>query len=121
MRLALRIVAASVRGARDDAPRLAELLARREARATFYVNLGPHRLRGWLPGREVGSRAADAMKRVRDAGFELGVYGWDAVRWATRVAPGNEAWVERSMRRACERFEALFGESRATDSKRGFR
>jgi peptidoglycan/xylan/chitin deacetylase (PgdA/CDA1 family) len=86
MKLALRIVAAGVRGARDHAPRLAELLARREAGATFYLNLGPHRLARWLPGREVGGRAADAMKRIRDAGFELGVYGWDAARWTARVA-----------------------------------
>jgi peptidoglycan/xylan/chitin deacetylase (PgdA/CDA1 family) len=121
MKLALRIVAAGVRGARDHAPRLAELLARREAGATFYVNLGPHRRLGWLPGREVGGRAVDAMKRARDAGFELGVYGWDAVRWTTRVTPGNDAWVERSMRRACERFETLLGERPRTHAAPGWR
>ena len=121
MKVALRIVAASVRGARDHAPRLAELLARREAGATFYVNLGPHRPLGWLPGREVGSRAGDAMKRVRDAGFELGVYGWDPVRWTTRVAAGNDDWVDRSMHRACERFEALFGERPRTHAAPGWR
>ena len=121
MKLALRIVAAGVRGARDHAPRLAELLARREAGATFYVNLGPHRRLGWLPGREVGGRAADAMKRARDAGFELGVYGWDAVRWTTRVTPGNDVWVERSMRRACERFETLLGERPRTHAAPGWR
>lgn len=121
MKLALRIVAAGVRGARDHAPRLAELLARREAGATFYLNLGPHRLVRWLPGREVGGRAADAMKRIRDAGFELGVYGWDAARWTARVAPGNDAWVERAMRRACERFEALCGERAHTHAAPGWR
>jgi peptidoglycan/xylan/chitin deacetylase (PgdA/CDA1 family) len=121
MKLALRIVAAGVRGARDHAPRLAELLARREAGATFYVNLGPHRRLGWLPGREVGGRAVDAMKRARDAGFELGVYGWDAVRWTTRVTPGNDVWVERSMRRACERFETLLGERPRTHAAPGWR
>jgi peptidoglycan/xylan/chitin deacetylase (PgdA/CDA1 family) len=120
MRVALRIVAAGVRGARDHAPHLAELLKAREAGATFYVNLGPHRLAGWLPGRAVGGCAGDAMKRIRDAGFELGVYGWDPVRWTTRVAPGNDAWVERSMRRACERFEALFGERPRTHAAPGW-
>ena len=67
MKLALRIVVASARGARDHALRLVDLLARREAGATFYVNLGPHRRARWLPGREVGGRAAEALMRIRDA------------------------------------------------------
>jgi len=121
MKLALRIVAATVRGVRDHAPQLAELLTRRQAGATFYFNLGPHRLARWLPGREVGRRAADTIKRVRDAGFETGVYGWDTVRWARRVVPGNEAWIEQSMRRACERFEALLGERPRTHAAPGWR
>jgi undecaprenyl phosphate-alpha-L-ara4FN deformylase len=121
VKLALRIVAASPRGARHHALHLADLLARREAGATFYVNLGPHRVRRWLPGREVGERAATAMRRIRDAGFELGVYGWDPLRWATRVAPGGDAWVEHGMRRACERFEALFGERPRTHAAPGWR
>ena len=108
MRIALRIVAATLRGAREHAPRLAELLARRAAGATFYFNLGPHRLRRWLPGREVGGRAVEAIRRVRDAGFEIGVHGWDAVRWPG--AQDDPAWVEQAMRRACERFEAICGE-----------
>ena len=121
MKLALRIVAASARGVRDHAPQLAALLTRRQAGATFYFNLGPHRLARWLPGREVGGRATDAIKRVRDAGFETGVYGWDTVRWARRVVPGNEAWIEQSMRRACERFEALLGERPPTHAAPGWR
>lgn len=121
MKLALRIVAASVRGARAHAPHLAELLTRRAAGATFYFNLGPHRLARWLPGREVGGRAEAAMRRIRDAGFELGVYGWDPVRWTMRVAPGNEAWVEHGMRRACERFEALFDERPRTHAAPAWR
>jgi undecaprenyl phosphate-alpha-L-ara4FN deformylase len=121
MKISLRIVAASLHGVRDHAPQLAELLARREAGATFYFNLGPDRRLRWLPGRDVGGRAADAIKRVREAGFEVGVYGWDPVRWAGRVVPGNEAWIERSMRRACERFEALLGERPQTHAAPGWR
>jgi len=121
MKLSLRIVAASVRGVRDHAPQLAEVLTRRAAGATFYFDLGPHRLARWLPGREVGGRAADAIRRVRDAGFEIGLYGWDTVRWAARVKPGNEAWIEHAMRRACERFEALLGERPRTHAAPGWR
>jgi len=121
MKLSLRIVAATLRGARDDAPQLAELLTRRQAGATFYFNLGPRRLAHWLPGREVGGRATDAIKRVRDAGFEVGVYGWDTARWTRRVVPGNDAWIEHAMHRACERFQALFGERPRTHAAPGWR
>src|SRR5262245_55832083 len=121
MKLSLRIVAATLRGARDHAPQLAELLTRREADATFYFNLGPHRPAPWLPGREIAGRAGDAIKRIRNAGFEVGVYGWDTVRWARRIAPGNDAWIERAMRRASERFEALLGERPRTHAAPGWR
>jgi peptidoglycan/xylan/chitin deacetylase (PgdA/CDA1 family) len=121
VRLALRIVAGTLRGAREHAPRLAELLKQREAGATFYFNLGPHRRFGWLPGREVGGRAAGAMKRIRDAGFELGVYGWDPVRWAKRVGPDGDAWVETAMHRACDRFEAILAERPRTHAAPGWR
>ena len=40
---------------------------------------------------------------------------------SSRVTPGSEAWVERSMRRACERFEALFGERPRTHAAPGWR
>ena len=121
MKLGLRIVAAGVRGARDHAPRLAELLARREAGATFYFNLGPGRRLRWLPAREIGRRAGVAMKRLRDTGFEVGLYGWDTARWVTRVGPGNDAWIEQAMRRACDRFEIIFGERPRTHAAPGWR
>ncbi len=121
MKVALRIVAAGVRGARDHAPRLAELLAERRAGATFFFNLGPHRLARWLPGREVGNRAAPAMTRVRDAGFDVGVYGWDPERWVARAAPDSDAWVERAMRHACDSFEAILGERPRTHAAPGWR
>ncbi len=121
MRVALRIVAASVRGARDSAPRLAELLAARNAGATFFLNLGPHRLARWLPGREVGGRARAGLARIRDAGFEIGLHGWDPVRWVARAAPGGDTWVERAMRRACDAYEAILGERPRTHAAPGWR
>ena len=85
MKLALRIEVATLRGAREGAPRLARLLKEHGAGATFLFNLGPDRsgrilgrlpqvprLRCYgarallsgtlLPGPDVGVRAADAMR-----------------------------------------------------------
>jgi peptidoglycan/xylan/chitin deacetylase (PgdA/CDA1 family) len=120
VRLGLRIVVATARGARHGAPRLVELLRRHEASATFYFNLGPHRLHRWLPGVDVAKRAADEMRAVRDAGFEVGIYGWDCVRWRDRVARGDFDWTERALRRACAAFEHLFGEPPRTHAAPGW-
>ncbi len=120
MQLGLRIVVATARGARRGAPRLVELLRRHGASATFYFNLGPQRPHRWLPGRGVAARAADAMRAVRAAGFEVGIHGWDCVRWRDRVAHGDFAWTEEALRRACAAFERLFGEPPRTHAAPGW-
>ena len=120
MRLGLRIVVATARGARRRAPKLVELLRRHGASATFYFNLGPQRFHRWLPGRSVAARAADAMLAVRDAGFEVGIHGWDCVRWRDRVARGDFGWTEQALRRACATFEQLFGEPPRTHAAPGW-
>jgi peptidoglycan/xylan/chitin deacetylase (PgdA/CDA1 family) len=120
VQLGLRIVVATAPGAMRRAPRLVALLRRHGASATFYFNLGPHRLHRWLPGRGVAARAADAMRAVRDAGFEVGLHGWDCVRWRDRVPRGDFAWTERALRRACAAFEQLFGEPPRTHAAPGW-
>ncbi len=120
MRLGLRIVVATARGAQRSAPRLVELLRRHGASATFYFNLGPQRLHRWLPGRSVAPRAAKAMRAVREAGFEVGLHGWDCVRWRDRVPRGDFAWTETALRRACAAFEQLFGEPPRTHAAPGW-
>ena len=101
---------ATAHGARGAVPRLAERLARHGAGATFFFNLGPARRHRFLPAREAGRRAADAMHTVRDAGFEVGIHGWDPLRWRARIAADDHAWLERALERACERFEAILAE-----------
>lgn len=120
MRIALRIVAATVRGAGDGSTRIAELLKLHNAGGTFYFNLGPARLHRWLPARDVRSRAHAAMRAVRDAGFEVGVYGWDPVRWRRRVGRGDYAWTEQAMRQAHAAFEDVFGDAPRTHAAPGW-
>jgi peptidoglycan/xylan/chitin deacetylase (PgdA/CDA1 family) len=61
-----------------------------------------------LPGPDIGRRAADLMRSVRDAGFEVGIHCWDHVRWQDGVTAADASWTEREMRRACERFTDVF-------------
>lgn len=119
MRVGLRITVATARGAREGVPRLLELLARHQAAATVYFNLGPSRMHRFLPGREVGARASDAMHAARAAGCDVGLYGWDPVRWPDRLR--NPAWVEGALARACELFERLAGEPPRTHAAPGWR
>ena len=142
MKLALKIDADTYRGTRDGIPRLAEMLQRHGAGATFLFSLGPDHtgraikrvfrpgfmkkvsrtsviehygivtlLYGTaLPGPDIGLRCADVMRSVRDAGFEVGIHTWDHIKWQDGVATADAAWTELEMQRACDRFEAIFGE-----------
>jgi peptidoglycan/xylan/chitin deacetylase (PgdA/CDA1 family) len=110
MRIGLRIVAATTRGAREGSARLVELLLKHNAGATFYFNLGPSRLHRWLPGRDARAAVGAAMRAVRDAGFEVGVHGWDPQRWQQCVPSGDHAWTENAMRQAHAAFADVFGE-----------
>jgi peptidoglycan/xylan/chitin deacetylase (PgdA/CDA1 family) len=63
-----------------------------------------------LPGPDIGCRAGDQMRQVRDEGFEVGVHAWDHVAWQDGVAIGTAEWTGREMQRACERFTDIFKE-----------
>jgi undecaprenyl phosphate-alpha-L-ara4FN deformylase len=61
-----------------------------------------------LPGPDIGRRAGDAMRAVRDDGFEVGIHTWDHIRWQDGVADADAAWTAAEMLRACERFTDVF-------------
>jgi len=62
-----------------------------------------------LPGPDIGSRCADILRAVRDAGFEVGIHGWDRVKWQNGVAGADAAWTRHQMELAIQRFQAIFG------------
>ena len=63
-----------------------------------------------LPGPQIGARAGNAMRAVRDAGFEVGVHCHDHIRWQDGVASANATWTRRELERAIDAFSAVFGE-----------
>lgn len=63
-----------------------------------------------LPGPDIGRRCADILRAVRAEGFEVGVHCWDHVAWQDGVATAPNAWVERQMGLAVERYTVIFGE-----------
>jgi peptidoglycan/xylan/chitin deacetylase (PgdA/CDA1 family) len=62
-----------------------------------------------LPGPDIGSRCADILRAVRDAGFEVGIHAWDRVKWQNGVAGADAAWTRHQMELAIQRFQAIFG------------
>lgn len=77
-----------------------------------------------LPGPDIGVKCAGVLRSVRDAGFEVGIHAWDHVKWQDRVGTderaASNAWTERQMQLACERFEQIFGEKAKTHGAAGW-
>src|SRR5262249_15629618 len=65
-------------------------------------------------------RCADAMRAVRDAGFETGIHTWDHVKWQDGVGGAGAEWTEREMRLARRRYEEIFGEAPRTHGAAGW-
>jgi peptidoglycan/xylan/chitin deacetylase (PgdA/CDA1 family) len=62
-----------------------------------------------LPGPHIGRAAGDEMRKVRDAGFEVGLHTYDHVRWQDGVASAGAAWTRREFERGLEAFQQVFG------------
>jgi undecaprenyl phosphate-alpha-L-ara4FN deformylase len=62
-----------------------------------------------LPGPDIGRAAGDEMRRVRDAGFEVGLHTYDHIRWQDHVANASDAWTRVEFERGLEAFERVFG------------
>jgi peptidoglycan/xylan/chitin deacetylase (PgdA/CDA1 family) len=62
-----------------------------------------------LPGPDIGKHGGDAMRRVRDAGFEVGLHTHDHVRWQDFVAHATADWTRVEFERGLAAFERVFG------------
>jgi undecaprenyl phosphate-alpha-L-ara4FN deformylase len=62
-----------------------------------------------LPGPDIGRHAETAMRRVHEAGFEVGLHTYDHVRWQDGVAAADAAWTRTEFERGLQAFERVFG------------
>ena len=62
-----------------------------------------------IPGPDIGDRAGAEMRRVHDAGFEVGVHTYDHVRWQDYVANATADWTRTEFELALSAFERVFG------------
>ena len=62
-----------------------------------------------LPSPDIGRRAGDVMRSVRDAGYEVGVHCFDHTAWQDFVNRRGADWTRDQMLRAVHRFREVFG------------
>ena len=73
-----------------------------------------------LPGPDIGLRAGDFMRQVKDEGFEVGVHAWDHVKWQDGLDGACAEWTGKQMSLACERFTDIFKEPPRTHGAAGW-
>jgi len=129
-------------GLRDGAPRLLDLFARHDVRASWFVTMGPDRtgraalrvfrqkgflrkmlqsgaprlyplatmLRGTLlPAIPVVAGQPDRLRVLERAGHEVGIHGYDHVRWHDDLARLPVAEVASEVGHASDLFESVLG------------
>ena len=62
-----------------------------------------------LPAPHIGRRNADMMRRVRDAGFEVGVHAYNHYRWQDHLARMSREEVSAEFAAATGEFRRIFG------------
>jgi peptidoglycan/xylan/chitin deacetylase (PgdA/CDA1 family) len=73
-----------------------------------------------LPGPDIGREAGAEMRRVRDAGFEVGLHTYDHVRWQDTVARADARWTRIELERGIAAFERVFGTPPASHAAAGW-
>jgi peptidoglycan/xylan/chitin deacetylase (PgdA/CDA1 family) len=100
--LALRIDVPGY-SARTALPVLVDLLRTQGAGASFTFALGPD----WL-GRSLARHCAGTLKQVRDACFDLGIYGWKPGQWMKRIERMDAKWTASQLGLMTEAFTRVF-------------
>lgn len=73
-----------------------------------------------LPGPHIGRRNEDFMRAVRDHGHEVGIHGFDHIRWQDGLMSMTEAQVREEFGKARKEFERIFREPAGTAGAAGW-
>ncbi len=63
----------------------------------------------FLPAPDIGKECVEEMRAAKRAGFECGIHCWDHVVWQDNVRRRGEAWTQRQMQAAYDRYIEIFG------------
>lgn len=62
-----------------------------------------------LPAPMIGKKLKTVIRSVGEAGHDVGVHGWDHVRWHDKLDQMSPAQIEKDYGRAHETFAEIFG------------
>ncbi len=73
-----------------------------------------------LPAPHIGSRHAEVMRNVRDAGFETGIHCYDHFKWQDHLFKMSLQQVRDEFARARTEYRRIFGQDAATAGAPGW-
>jgi undecaprenyl phosphate-alpha-L-ara4FN deformylase len=74
-----------------------------------------------LPARQIALALPNVVRGLKRAGFEVGVHGWDHVRWQDRIDRLGEAGIRAELGEAFEAYRAIFRERALAFAAPGWR
>ena len=74
-----------------------------------------------LPARQIALALPNVVRGLKRAGFEVGVHGWDHVRWQDRIDRLGEAGIRAELGEAFEAYRAIFRERALSFAAPGWR
>jgi undecaprenyl phosphate-alpha-L-ara4FN deformylase len=74
-----------------------------------------------LPARAIALALPSSVRALRSAGFEVGVHGWDHVRWQDEIDALGEEEIRVELSEAFEAYRAIFREDAMSFAAPGWR
>ncbi|HEY2990485.1 MAG TPA: polysaccharide deacetylase family protein [Candidatus Binatia bacterium] len=74
-----------------------------------------------LPSAPIGAENPDRLRAIVAAGHELGIHGYDHVRWQDRLEKMNPAEIEAELRKSVSAYENIFGARPLSTAAPGWR
>lgn len=73
-----------------------------------------------LPSPLIWKKLSSEIRAVGDAGHDIGVHGWDHIRWHDKVGRMSESAIEHDYRRAHDAFASIFGKPARSSAAPGW-
>lgn len=75
----------------------------------------------FLPAPHIGRRCAEILRTTQDAGFEIGLAGWDALAWTDAALGGDADWSRPPLEKARTAYEQVFSSAPKLHTAPGWR
>lgn len=108
-----KVLSQAFRPQRFGRPENGSLLDHFGGRSLLYGTL--------LPAPSIGKRSTTLIREIRDAGFEVGLHGWDALEWVMEAETADATWSAFQLEQSIAAFEKIFAERPKLHAAPGWR